>query len=171
MKPAAADDELILSDSPGCYWLFGVVLVALGGVAVWLELGRETGVAPLALLMAGAAAVLGLAMIYRSPRTQVTANRAARRLTVRQRGLFPAKVQEIPFAEVGAVTLVERPRRGILPMYGRLNDGRQVMLTRLWTQDRARPAFRNRIPRLFECGARLEEQARRLRTILGVGKG
>jgi len=161
METQTTDEELVWSEAAGCYWVFGAALILLGGYAAWLELGRAPagGASDLpqvfALVMAGASALFGLAVIYRSPGTRLTVRRAERILTVRRRGLFPDRAEQIAFSQVRAVKLVERPRRGILPMYGlalRLEDGRELLLTRLWTQDRER----------------LEAEAKRLRAVLGL---
>ena len=146
MRSISKPDSLTLTDSPGCFWLFGGFFLILGGAAVAaVGAGRGDGsglwqqVFGIALGLLGAGA--GLFVIYRSPRSQVIINAIEHSLTVSRRGLLHREQERFDLREIRSAYLVQGKDIDGDPVFGlrmQLQDEREIPLTRLWLHDRER---------------------------------
>lgn len=91
-RPTA--DELIISETPGCLWIFGLFFALIGGFFVYGSLGRFTnhnevprwGIA-LSCVMGMIGVIVGIWVIYNAPVTKIIINRRAQTVIYDKYGL------------------------------------------------------------------------------------
>jgi hypothetical protein len=147
MRITRSGDHIILQDRPGLYWALGLFLLAGGLVAIAMPLGLATNASDLtvserlAITMVGVGGSAGaLWWLGRSRGSRVDIDLAHRRVHLVRFGttgretrsfafddLDRAEVEEGTDSEGGAVW---RPAM-------RLRSGELVLLSELWTHDRA----------------------------------
>ncbi|MCX6024689.1 MAG: hypothetical protein NTY23_00230 [Chloroflexi bacterium] len=93
MKSKFDPDRLTLSDSPGCFWLFGGFFCLVGGGAVAAASTSQNGSYPARQVAFGIAMGLvgigtGLYLIYDAPASRVILSRRDGTLTLWQGGSF-----------------------------------------------------------------------------------
>lgn len=142
MRVTKSPQRLVLEDSPGCFWLFGLFFVVLGRLGAYAAL-NDTGDRPgwqigLALLLTLAAMAAGVWMIARSPGSRVVLDRRTRSMEITRRGMAGRSQEWYSWYEI------DEPERivtgdidgdPVFPLAVRLRDGRIVRVTRLWLHD------------------------------------
>lgn len=103
----ASDSQIILHDRPGCFWLFGMFFLTIGGIFVIGVLGLFNNLEEASIWVRLFTLVLGMAgmgagayIIDRSPRSQAVWDLSARRLTLIRTGLFSKEQSQYNFSEI-----------------------------------------------------------------------
>jgi hypothetical protein len=144
MKSSTDPDGLTLSDSPGCFRIFGTFFCVLGAAAVFAAITEMTAYYP--IVQVGLAVGLGLAvfsagiyLIYNAPGSRIVLSKTRTELHVRRRGLFRREDLTIGLSEIRKVYLVQGKDIDGGPVYTlriELENGGELPLTRLWLHDR-----------------------------------
>jgi hypothetical protein len=155
MQMTRRQNELILRDEPGCFWVFGFFFVVVGGLVMLAGLST---VEPypvwqrvLAFGMAVAAMGIGGYVIASSPGSEVEADAAARTLVIRRRGLYLRELERFSFGEIRDIYLVETQDIDGDPVHSirlRLAGGREVPVTSLWLHNK--PKLEDNVAQLRE---------------------
>lgn len=146
MNVVEGDDGVVVRDSPGLHWLLALLFVGVGVVFVLgpLGLARDADTLhawerALAVVMGGAAVVVGLWIVDRSPRSCLRLDRRARRLSIVRRGLRGRRTLEWSVADVTGVRVVQRvddEGGAIFQVHLVLRAGRPVPVSLLWAHGR-----------------------------------
>ena len=114
MQIQRTENELILRETPGCLWIFGLFFALVGGVFVYGALGGFTNYARHELWMLAAAFVMGSIgvatgawIIYRAPVTKIIINRIAGEVLMTRYGLFGRRQTLYYFDEIEQFSLIE----------------------------------------------------------------
>jgi len=114
MQIQQIENELILRETPGCLWIFGLFFALVGGVFVYGALGGFTDYARHGFWMlapAFAAGSVGVGvggwMIYRAPVTKIIINRIEQTLSMTRYGLFGRRQTFYTFDEISEFSLIE----------------------------------------------------------------
>jgi hypothetical protein len=146
MRSSSSPDGLTLTDSPGCFWIFGGFFCAIGGAALLSiifyngesqSLGQILGVTTLGL----AAIAAGIYLIYNAPASRVVISRTRGQLTVSHRGLLRRNQQTFSLNSIGSVYLVQGKDIDGDPVFTlrfQLTGGQELPLTHLWLHNQAR---------------------------------
>lgn len=167
MRTKVEPGRLILEDSPGCFWLFGLFFLLLGSLPIagllglfaepWKVRGWQ---APAAVLMGLAAVAAGVYVVYTSPRSRVSFDVTRGQVSVARRGLLRREGQRFGLDELRAVEVVEDADGEGDPVYTvrmRLTRGEPCELSSLWIPNR-----RHCEERVAEIRAFLEQAGKRL---------
>jgi hypothetical protein len=156
MKANSSADGLTLSDSPGCFWLFGGFFCVMGGGAVLVAVSASRGSIAfgqiiLALGLGLAAIATGIYFIHDSPGSRVVIRRDAGSLEVIRRDLFRHQRNRYPLTSFASVHLAESKDMDGDPVFtitSKLTDGTEVPLTQLWVNNL--PAMQRAVDLLSE---------------------
>ena len=114
MQIERTENELILSETPGCLWLFSLLFIVVGGLFVYGALGGFTNrseysfwVLPVAFLMGAIGCATGLWMIYRSPITKISINRDTETLDYTTYGIDGRTHRTYYFDQIEKFCLIE----------------------------------------------------------------
>jgi hypothetical protein len=145
MQINKSENELILRETPGCLWIFGLFFAFVGGVLVYGALGGFTdydrhGFWVLATAFAfGAVGVgAGVWMIYRAPVTKIVINRIAGELHMTRYGVFGKEKSFYTFDEIEQFSVIEdRDGEGdaIFSLGMSLTNGETVFVSSLPSHD------------------------------------
>lgn len=144
MKSSSRPDGLMLTDSPGCFWIFGGFFCVIGGAGIVATIASAGGGFPVWQVLLGiglglAAIATGLFLIYDAPVSRVFVSAGRKTLTIRYRGLFRRRQEHIDFSSIESVYLLQgKDIDGDAVFTLRLQrvDGREVHLTHLWFHNR-----------------------------------
>ena len=107
MKLIESNNELVLRDTPGCLWIFGVFFIVISGTFLYGATGGFTNydeVPPWAIaatrLMAMCGIGVGLWIIFNAPVTTTTITRILRRVEIRKKGLFRRQQTVYEFSRI-----------------------------------------------------------------------
>ncbi|MDQ3130487.1 MAG: hypothetical protein M3Q99_06970 [Acidobacteriota bacterium] len=139
MKAIQTENELILEETPGCLWIFGMFFVCVGAVFVYGSLGgltdyeRHTAwTLALAFLMGSSAIAVGIWIIYRAPITKVVINRIEDTVLMTRYGLFGKQITAYHFDEIEQFCLVaEKDSEGsdIWSVGIQMTNGEMIIVT------------------------------------------
>jgi|SRR6267378_3223515 len=139
--------ELEVRDAPGLHWLLGLLFVGVGVLVMLGALGLARDAETLrswerglAVVMGGAAVVVGVWILERSPLSRLRVDGGARRLEIVRRGLRGRRALEISAAEVTGVRLVESTDDeggAVFQVHLVLRHGGAVPVSLLWAHGRA----------------------------------
>ncbi|HEX8250176.1 MAG TPA: hypothetical protein VF599_18530 [Pyrinomonadaceae bacterium] len=114
MQTEQTGNELIVRETPGCLWIFGLFFALVGGMFVYGALGgfvnyarHEFWTLALALLMGLIAVAAGIWIIYGAPITKVVINRIENTVLIKRYGLFGRRESFYAFDEIERFCLVE----------------------------------------------------------------
>jgi hypothetical protein len=101
---------ITIQDRPGCFWLFGLFFVCIGGIFVVGAAGLFSNLEEVSLpvrgltfLMGMVGVAAGLYVIVDAPRSTAFCDFQSHVFTVHQKGLFRRQTSTIPFDEIQAV--------------------------------------------------------------------
>ena len=146
MRSTSKPELLTLTDSPGCFWLFGGFFLIIGGAAVAAVSASRGDGSPLWQVVLGIAmgllgAAVGVLVIYRSPQSRVIINAHERSLSVTRRGLLRREQERFDLRDIRKAYLVQGKDIDGDPVFAlrmQLHDEREIPLTRLWLHNRER---------------------------------
>ncbi len=114
MKIVKSGNELIVQETPGCFWIFGLLFFFVGAVFIYGSLGglNDWNATPLwqlvlTFLMGAIACSIGLRVFFHSPVTKVKVNRNSETLTHTKYGLMGKTETVYKFAEIKQFCLIE----------------------------------------------------------------
>jgi hypothetical protein len=146
VKSTSHPDRLVLSDSPGCFWLFGGFFCLVGGGAVAAASASQNGAYPawqvaFGIVMGLVGLGTGLYLIYDAPASRVILTRHDGMLTILRRGIFRRVQERFALSSVSSIYLVQGKDIDGDPVFTlrmELQDGRETPLTHLWIHNRER---------------------------------
>jgi hypothetical protein len=114
MQSEQTQNELIISETPGCVWIMGLFFALVGGILVYGALGGFTdwGLHPfwtlaLTFLMGSSAVGVGVWIFYGAPITRVVIDRIENSVEMTRYGLFGKRESIYDFAEIKEFCLIE----------------------------------------------------------------
>ena len=114
MQTEQTQNELIISETPGCIWIVGLFFALIGGIFVYGALGGFTDYdrhAPwtitLTFLMGSAAVGTGVWIIYSAPISKIVIDRIEETVRIRRWGLFGKQERFYAFEEIERFILLE----------------------------------------------------------------
>jgi hypothetical protein len=114
MQTEQTQNELIISETPGCVWIMGLFFALVGGILVYGALGgfSDWGLHPfwtlaLTFLMGSAAVATGVWIFYGAPITRVIINRIENTVLMTRYGLFGKRESFYDFEEIREFCLIE----------------------------------------------------------------
>lgn len=114
MKAEQIGDRLIITETPGCLWIFGLFFAFVGGILVYGALGgfsNYSSVPAWQLFFAGAMGAIavsaGIWIIYRAPANKIIINREDTTVTFKCFGLSGATREIYNFVEINRFCLIE----------------------------------------------------------------
>jgi hypothetical protein len=114
MQSEQIGNELIVRETPGCLWIFGLFFAFVGGMFVYGSLGgfvdygrHELWMLALALLMGLIGVAAGIWIIYGAPIIKVVINRIENTVLLTRYGLFGRRESFYAFDEIERFCLVE----------------------------------------------------------------
>lgn len=114
MQIDQTENELIIRESPGCLWMFGLFFAFVGGVFVYGALGgladydrQAAWMLALAFVMGAIGIGTGVWIIYRAPITRVFIDRIENEVLITRYGLFGKQKTFYDFDEIEQFCLVE----------------------------------------------------------------
>jgi hypothetical protein len=145
MKSIPSSDGLIISDSPGCFRIFGTFFCVLGAAAIFAAITEMSAYYPagqvvLAVGLGLAVFSAGIYLIYNAPSSRVVISKTRNELQVIHRGLFRREELKFGLNDIRKVYIVQgKDIDGgpVFTMRFQLADGRELPLTHLWLHDRA----------------------------------
>ena len=114
MRFRETPNELIITETPGCLWIFGSFFAVVGAFFVYLSLGGASNwsdvpayVNIFGFLMGAIGIVTGLIIIKKAPATILVIDRVNDRIIYNTQGLTGAKKRTIEFADLKQFFLME----------------------------------------------------------------
>ncbi|MBS1795668.1 MAG: hypothetical protein JSS81_17570 [Acidobacteria bacterium] len=107
-------NRLVIRETPGCLWIFGLFFAVVGGIFVYGALGglKDYGSQPplmlaIALVMGAAGVAAGVWIVYRAPVTKIVVDRLDAEVTLTRYGLFGRQETVYAFDEIERFCLIE----------------------------------------------------------------
>ena len=114
MQTEQTENLLVIRETPGCLWIFGLFFALVGGAFVWGALGgfadwggQSFWTLAAALAMGSVGVAAGAWMIYGAPVTRVVIDRLEKDILITRYGLFGKRQSRYEFGEIEAFRLVE----------------------------------------------------------------
>ena len=114
MKIAEKGNELIIKETPGCLWLFGLFFAVIGAAFVYGSLGgysnyeeAETWVLIVHFWGGSAAIATGFWLIFQAPVTKIIIDRDTKALIYSKRGLFGKQKNIYSFDQIKQFRSIE----------------------------------------------------------------
>jgi hypothetical protein len=114
MQSEHTENALIIRETPGCLWIFGLFFALVGGVFVYGALGgladygsQELWMLALAFVMGAIAVAVGVWIIYGAPVTRVVIDRLENEVSLTRYGLFGKHEAFYDFYEIEQFCLIE----------------------------------------------------------------
>jgi hypothetical protein len=114
MQTEQTENTLIIRETPGCLWIFGLFFAIVGGLFVYGALGgladfgsQSLWMLALAFVMGSIAIAAGVWIIYGAPVTRVVINRIESEVIMTRYGLFGKEVSFFAFDEIEQFRLIE----------------------------------------------------------------
>lgn len=155
-------DRMVLRDTPGCFWLLGLMFVGSGTLAALAGVGLVDGDSEIgfwaraAILFIGAGHLFGAFLLLRaSHATEMVLDRVNRVVTVRTRGVRRVTEERHRFSDVAAIDVLARKD----------GDGDLTYTLRLWLRDSTVIPLHSTPAQSREA---LDEHARVLRDFIGI---
>jgi hypothetical protein len=145
MQIEQVENELIIRETPGCLWIFGLFFAIVGGVFVYGALGgladygrQELWMLVVAFLMGAIGVAVGTWIIYRAPVTRLVLNRIETEVSMTRYGLFGKQETFYAFDEIEQFCLLEEADDENNPVWFlamNLRDGETVKISSLPSHD------------------------------------
>jgi hypothetical protein len=114
MRVKQSPNELIIQETPGCFWIFGSLFCFVGGLFIYGSLGgfsNRDAVSRWAIIlsffMGAIACAVGVWIIFQSPVTKVVLDRLAETVTLERYGLAGKRKTVYSFHEIKHFFLIE----------------------------------------------------------------
>lgn len=114
MKATQTGNELIIQETPGCLWFFGLFFALVGGVFVYGSLGGFSNwdkvpwwANALAFFMGAIGVAVGIWQIWLAPVTKIIINQTGKTVTVFKRGIFKNEREIYDFDQVKRFCTIE----------------------------------------------------------------
>ena len=114
MQTEQTENELIIRETPGCLWIFGLFFAVVGGLLAYGALGGfvDFGSQPLltlalAFVFGTVGIAAGIRLIYRAPITKVFIDRRNDEVFITRYGLFGRRDSFYRFDEIEQFCLIE----------------------------------------------------------------
>lgn len=114
MQTEQTENALIIRETPGCLWIFGLFFALVGGIFVYGALGgfvdharHELWMLALAFIMGSIGVAAGVWIIYRAPVTRIVIYRIENTITMTRYGLFGRRESVYDFDEIEQFSLIE----------------------------------------------------------------
>jgi hypothetical protein len=114
MQSEQTENFLIIRETPGCLWIFGLFFAVVGGIFVYGALGGLADYGSQAIWMLALSFVMGTIgiaagvwIIYRAPITKVVINRLDNSIFMTRYGLFGKRETFYEFDEIEEFCLIE----------------------------------------------------------------
>jgi hypothetical protein len=140
------ESELKLTDSAGCFWLFGLFFIIMGGIFILGLLGLFTNLHELSNLEKAAVWIVslggvsaGIYLIYQNPGSGILFDKHKNTLKIARSGLFRNQNEEYSFNEIRNIVLSQSTDTDGDPVYrieAELKTGKLVELSSLWIHNR-----------------------------------
>lgn len=140
------ESELKLTDSAGCFWLFGLFFVIMGGIFILGLLGLFTNLHELSALEKIAAWIIaaggfsaGVYFIYQNPGSGILFDKNTSTLKITRSGLFRNEIEEYSLNEIRNIVLSQSTDTDGDTVYrieAELKTGKLVALSLLWMHNR-----------------------------------
>ena len=137
---------LLLKDKPGCFWLFSMFFIALGGLVLAGLLGLFTDLGEISLsgkiltwVLALSATGAGIFQLYRSPGSRSRFDHEQGKMVILRRGLFRKEKYEYRLDEIEEIILAETTDIDGDPVHQlrmQLKSGQEVRLSSLWLHNK-----------------------------------
>jgi hypothetical protein len=145
MQIERTENELIIRETPGCLWIFGLFFAIVGGVFVYGSLGgladyeRQTlWMLALAFVMGSVGVATGVWIIYSAPITKIVVNRIDYEVRMTRYGLFGKQKTFYDFDDIEQFCLIEEVDDESNPIWSlgmRLNSGETIKISSLPSHD------------------------------------
>jgi len=145
MQIERIDNELIIRETPGCLWLFGLLFLVVGGLFVYGSLGNFTdhGNVPfwlitVAFVMGSIGCAVGLRLIHKAPITKVIVDRDSETVAYTTYGLAGRTHKLYHFDEIEEFCLIEeRDSEGelIWSLGMKISGGETIKISSLESHD------------------------------------
>jgi len=145
MQIERTENELIIRETPGCLWIFGLFFAFVGGVFVYGALGgfvdfrrHELWMLALAFVMGAIGVCTGVWIISRAPITKVSINRIENELFITRYGLFGKRENFYEFDEIEQFCLIEEEDDESNPIWSlgmRLAGGETIKISSMPSHD------------------------------------
>ncbi len=114
MHVEQTENELIIRETPGCLWIFGLFFAFVGGTFVYGSLGgfadyerHEVWMLALAFVMGSIGVAAGIWIIYNAPITKIVINRVENTVSMTRYGLLKDQKYAFDFDEIEGFCLTE----------------------------------------------------------------
>ena len=138
--------NLIIKDSAGCLWLFGLFFVVVAGTFVIGLMGAFNNLNELNQLEQTAAWIVSLSgvaagiwFIHSNPAIKVNFNKRESEIIIKRTGLMKYETQKYPLNEIKDITIKESKDDDGDPIYAIgmiLKSGSAISLTKLWLRNK-----------------------------------
>jgi len=138
--------NLVLKDSPGCFWMLGLFFVVIAGTFVIGLMGAFTNLYELNELERSGAWIVSLSglaagiwFIYSNPGTRLNFDKSENLLTIQRRGLMRNEIEKYRLDDIADFKLVESKDTDGDPVYRielQLKSGNKASLTELWINNK-----------------------------------
>ena len=145
MQTEQTENTLIIRETPGCLWIFGLFFAAVGGIFVYGALGgladygsQELWMLALAFVMGTVGVGAGVWIITSAPITKVFINRLENEVYLTRYGLFGKREAFYRFDEIEEFCLIEErdDESNLIWSLGmNLADGETVKISSLPSHD------------------------------------
>jgi hypothetical protein len=146
MQIKQSSQQLVLRDSPGCFWLLGMLFVVVGGLFAAGSLGLFTNAHTLSiaqrllvLLMGSTGVGVGIGVIVQAPQTVSVFDRQMQQVVITRRGLLGRTVSRYSFPDITTLQIREHADSEGSPVFQLelvLRSQQPVPLSRLWMHQR-----------------------------------
>ncbi len=145
MQTEQTENLLVIRETPGCLWIFGLFFAVVGGVFVYGALGgfadygsQDLWMLALAFVFGAIAVSVGIWIIYLAPITKVVIDRFNDEVFITRYGLFGKRDQYYTFDEIEQFCLVEERDDESSPIWSLgmlLTDGETVRISSQQSHD------------------------------------
>ena len=145
MQTKQTANELTFQETPGCVWIFSLILLIFGGLFVYGSLGNfsnnstvEFWLLPITFLMGSIAVGFGARLIYNTPITKLVFDLTDETLLYTTYGLTGKKQTLYDFDEIEMFSLIEERDSEGAPVWSlgmNLSNGETIKVSSLSRQD------------------------------------
>jgi hypothetical protein len=145
MQTERTENYLVIRETPGCLWIFGLFFAVIGGAFVYGALGgfvdyrrHELWMLALSFVMGAIGVATGVWIIYRAPLTKVVIDRLENEVLLTRYGLFGKREDLYAFGDIEQFCLIEDTDDESNPIWFlgmNLTDGETLKISSLPSHD------------------------------------